>query len=245
MKSTMNRKSADYRREILIDSHIYPVILSDDQETLLAVKAAGGVSVGLVGKGQENKLWGVDYVIEADSADEVEDWYLERIVRRHLGLPWTIATTKRLIIREFTVEDAGNVLKETEEETAGDQVFYTPELLAAYIRSQYRFCEYGIWAVVRKEDGVLVGTAGVSPAGSSGEIPEGKDEESLELGYHIFRPYRRNGYATEACQAVIQYVKEELKCSLTAAVKPDNTGSVRLLEKLGISYYFADSGARI
>lgn len=37
-------------RKVLIDGVLYPVILSDEQETLLAAKAAGRVFVGLAEK---------------------------------------------------------------------------------------------------------------------------------------------------------------------------------------------------
>ena len=211
-------------RKVLVDGVLYPVILSDEQETLLAAKAAGRVFVGLAEKGGAARLWGAEYVAEAEPERErennqkdagrgaagtflgeeqtaedlirragVDDVYLERIVRRSLGLPWRICETERLLIREFTKEDGTRVLKEPEEETESDRVFYTPELLDAYIRHQYRFCEYGIWAVVRKSDGALVGTAGVSAGQeedgqkSAGEA-EGEEEAWLELGYHVFLP---------------------------------------------------------
>ena len=262
-------------RKVLVDGVLYPVILSDEQETLLAAKAAGRVFVGLAEKGGAARLWGVEYVAEAEPEWEsennqkdagrgaagtfvgeeqtaedlirragVDDVYLERIVRRSLGLPWRICETERLLIREFTKEDGTRVLMDTE----SDRVFYTPELLDAYIRHQYRFCEYGIWAVVRKSDGALVGTAGVS-AGQEEDgqksAGEGEEEAWLELGYHIFRPYRRRGYAREACEAVIAYAEQEFSCRIRAAVKPDNTASVRLLKKLGIPYYFVTEGSKI
>lgn len=268
-------------RKVLVDGVLYPVILSDEQETLLAAKAAGRVFVGLAEKGGAARLWGAEYVAEAEPEKEsgnnqedagrgasgrflgeeqaaedlirragIDDAYLERVVRRSLGLPWRICETERLLIREFTREDGARVFKEPEEETESDRVFYTPELLDAYIRHQYRFCEYGIWAVVRKSDGALVGTAGVSAGQeedgqkSAGEAA-GEEEEWLELGYHIFRPYRRRGYAREACEAVIAYAEQELSCRIRAAVKPDNIVSVRLLKKLGIPYYFVTEGSKI
>lgn len=268
-------------RKVLVDGVLYPVILSDEQETLLAAKAAGRVFVGLAEKGGAARLWGAEYVAEAEPEREsenkqedtgrgaagtflgeeqaaedlirragIDDAYLERIVRRSLGLPWRICETERLLIREFTKADGTRVLKEPEEETESDRVFYTPELLDAYIRHQYRFCEYGIWAIVRKSDGALVGTAGVSAGQeedgqkSAGEAA-GEEEAWLELGYHIFRPYRRRGYAREACEAVIAYAEQEFSCRIRAAVKPDNTASVRLLKKLGIPYYFVTEGSKI
>lgn len=266
-------------RKVLVDGVLYPVILSDEQETLLAAKAAGRVFVGVTEKGGAARLWGAEYVAEAEPEREnentpedsgireaggltgeaeaedllcragIDDAYLERIVRRSLGLPWRICETERLLIREFTMADGARVPAEPEEETESDKVFYTPELLDAYIRHQYRFCEYGIWALVRKSDGALVGTAGVAAGqeedGQSGAGEAAKSEEWLELGYHIFRPYRRRGYAGEACEAVIAYARQELSCRLRAAVKPDNTASVRLLKKLEIPYYFVTAGSKM
>ncbi len=174
----------------------------------------------------------------------IDDRYLERVLRRHLGLPWIICETERLLIREFTLADAELIPREPED-TDADAVFYTPELLDAYIRNQYRFCEHGIWAVVRKEDGVIVGMAGVTASATAGDCSAGggceTDSAALELGYHIFAPYRRRGYAEEACRAVLDWARQELDCPVYAKVKPDNLPSVRLLKKLGISYIWAEA----
>ena len=43
--------------------------------------------------------WCADTLItDVEDADEE---FLERIARRHLGLPWTICETERLILREI------------------------------------------------------------------------------------------------------------------------------------------------
>ena len=170
-------------------------------------------------------------------------------MRRHIGLPWIIAETDRLLIREFTPDDIAQMPEEpdawyTVEERAADKIFYDKDKVEAYIKSQYRFYEYGIWAVVRKADGVIVGKAGVTNLEESehGEfenktmLPD-ESAEYLELGYHIFRPYRRQGYAEEACRAVLNYAKEELACPVCARVAKENTASICLLEKLGVPYY--------
>lgn len=113
----------------------------------------------------------------------------------------------------------------TEEERTADRVFYDKDKLESYIKSQYRFYEYGIWAVVRKADDVIVGKAGVTNLEESEHsefgnktIPTEESAEYLELGYHIFRPYRRQGYAEEACRAILNYAKEELACPVCARV---------------------------
>lgn len=236
------------QHEVKIGGTSYVAVLSDDPETLSAAKAAGRVSVAILREScRENRAMETEYAVELpenpgeDYQERVLIPYLERVIRRHLNLPWNICETERMSIREFTEADAGRVPREPED-TQADAVFYTPELLEAYIKNQYRFYEYGVWALVRKEDGVIVGTAGLSQWEQPeavrvglGEPPE--PEFSLELGYHIFLPYRRQGYAEEACRAILSWAKEEYDCPVRAKVKPDNTASVRLLEKLGIPYW--------
>ena len=93
-------------REVTIAGQTYPVILSDENEALQAAKAAGRAIVGLWRENEEKQP--ADYssclylITNPEDADET---FLERVVRRHLALPWLIAETDRLIIREFSQDD--------------------------------------------------------------------------------------------------------------------------------------------
>lgn len=232
---------------IWVENKAYPVVVSDEREALLAAKAAGRVFVALypeeISEGEQGSeiLWDAEYLAAPDA---ICPEYLERIVRRHIGMPWIIAKTDRLTIREFTSDDITQMPEEsdvwyTEEERTADRIFYDKDKLESYIKSQYRFYEYGIWAVVRKADGMIVGKAGLTnPEEPVQKLSENKmtqeEEEYLELGYHIFRPYRRQGYAEEACRAILHYAKEELCCSVCARVAKENAASIRLLKKLGV-----------
>ena len=56
----------------------------------------------------------------------------------------------------------------------------------------------------------------------------------VELSYAIGRAYQRQGYATEACQAVIEYGFKEMGLSrLTNGVVPEIVASSRLCARLG------------
>lgn len=213
-------------REIIIDGQSYPVILSDEKEVLLAAKAAGRAFVAVLGDPGENggsrDFYFAPYAVE--QAEDADAAFLERVVRRHLGRPWIIARSERILLREFTLEDLPRVIRE-ETDTAEDQSFSDPERLAAYIRHQYGFYEYGMWAVIRKSDGALLGKAGVCDCRNH--------EGRLELGYHLFAPYRGHGYAREACRLILNYVKEQYGIPLCAFVKKENPTSIRLLEDLG------------
>jgi len=238
-------------RTVTIDGTEYGIVISDETEALLAAKAAGRAIIGLleaeeecviqeamdsVGarccqKREERDLSAASYLVE--SLDDVDELLVEQVVRRYLGLPWIIAETDRLIIREFQVEDAELVLRE-ETDTEADRIFYDSELLAEYIRCQYGFYEYGIWALIEKASGRLVGKAGLSNPEST-EV-EAEDQVVLELGYHIFQPYRRQGYAVEACQAILQYAGEQWDdCRIYAKIDASNEASICVAKACGFT----------
>lgn len=88
-----------------------------------------------------------------------------------------------------------------------------------YRKHQYRFAECGLWALERRADGVLVGKAGLTDG---------------ELGYHIYEPFRRQGYALEACRAIVKYGFETLELDkIRLCTKRSNTASRILAEKMG------------
>lgn len=80
------------------------------------------------------------------------------------------------------------------------------------------------------------GKAGVYQAKERETVRANGSDEELELGYHVFHPYRRQGYAEEACRAILDYAKNELDCPVCACVAGENTASVRLLRKLKVKY---------
>lgn len=217
---------------ILLDGTSHTVIVSDERSALLAAKAAGRAVIGVEGNGNQ---WTADiarYVIPCFGDASVE--LAQLALRRHLGLPWEIAVTERLIIREFVKTDGCHIPEE--EYSCEESIFRSQELLEHYIEKQYGFYEYGTWALTDRSNGLLIGMAGVSnprlPAKLdvlhqvAGSLPW------LELGYHIFRPFRRRGYALEAVKAVRDYTHEVLEARLCALVRPENLASRAVAESL-------------
>ncbi len=242
-------------RTVWLEGKPYTVVLSDEKEALLAARAAGRAVVGVEkccqadgepdsadpAMPEQHFFLPADYV--AGSPDDADERFLERVLRRHLGLPWIIAETRRLLIREFTVSDAADVVREDSDREA-DRIFYTPERLEAYIRHQYRFYEYGIWALIDKESGRLIGKAGVSAA-------EEGQKGGLELGYHIFTPYRGQGYAVEACRGILDMLRNACwfgdggGITVRARTHADNRASIRVLEKCGFAKISSDTAEQI
>ena len=60
-----------------------------------------------------------------------------------------------------------------------------------------------------------------------------KEDTPLELGYHIFTPWRRSGYAKEACREILNYGTGRLTGCICAVIAEGNTASIRLAESLG------------
>ena len=205
-------------KEVTVEGIRYPVTVSDDNEALLAAAAAGRAIIGIwdpsvrpLGAGFDACLY---LVCEMEAAD---DMLLEKAVRRQYGLPWIIAQTKRLLIREFTKDDP----LEAESADDGDGVFSDRARREDYIDNQYRFHECGIWALVLKKSGLIIGKAGITAG---------------ELGYHIYGPFRGRGYAFEACSAILGYAEEELGLRhVRIKTGEGNEASVRLAEALGFS----------
>lgn len=205
-------------KEVTVEGTRYPVTVSDDNEALLAAAAAGRAIIGIwdpsvrpLGAGFDACLY---LVCEMEAAD---DMLLEKAVRRQYGLPWIIAQTKRLLIREFTKDDP----LEAESDDDGDGVFSDRARREDYIDNQYRFHECGLWALVLKKSGLIIGKAGITAG---------------ELGYHIYGPFRGRGYAFEACSAILGYAEEELGLRhVRIKTGEGNEASVRLAEALGFS----------
>lgn len=205
-------------KEVTVEGIRYPVTVSDDNEALLAAAAAGRAIIGIwdpsvrpLGAGFDACLY---LVCEMEAAD---DMLLEKAVRRQYGLPWLIAQTKRLLIREFTKDDP----LEAQSADDGDGVFSDRARREDYIDNQYRFHECGLWALVLKKSGLIIGKAGITAG---------------QLGYHIYGPFRGRGYAFEACSAILGYAEEELGLRhVRIKTGEGNEASVRLAEALGFS----------
>ena len=201
---------------------------------------AEGPDAGETGASGASGLGTAEFAVE--HLEDADDEFLERVVRRKLGLPWKIYQTERLLIREIFADD----FEEIWENQIGSG-FETLEMLEAYTKEQYRFYGFGFWAVVERASGNLIGVAGLTiPREWKGEgdwyslmlpLLEGEEryfEEPLELGYHIFPPYRRKGYAKEACLAVLDYGRHQLGVfHYQAWIQRENTVSQRFAAQLG------------
>lgn len=86
----------------------------------------------------------------------------------------------------------------------------------------------GMYAIERKDTGELIGNAGLVRR-------EGLD--GPDIGYALLPAHVGQGLAEEAARAVMADAKQRLHLHrLLAIVNPDNTASIRLLQKLGFVF---------
>ena len=99
--------------------------------------------------------------------------------------------------------------------------------------------ELGFLAVVRKIDNQIMGLVALQLSVAywlrfEEEANAPFHPLIVELSYAIGREYQHQGYATEACRALIEYGFKEMRLSrLTNGVVPENVPSNRLCQKLG------------
>jgi RimJ/RimL family protein N-acetyltransferase len=90
--------------------------------------------------------------------------------------------------------------------------------------------ELGLWATVHKETGKFIGRCGLLPWTIDGQY-------DVEVAYTIAEEYWGQGLGSEAAQAILQYGFEKLNLSrLICLIDPDNTGSQKVAEKIGMTF---------
>ena len=84
-------------------------------------------------------------------------------------------------------------------------------------------CEVWLNWAVRRSDGEYVGWLQTTIRG-----------EVAIIGYDIFADHWRNGYAKEACTAMLRFLKSDCGVAMSRAiVDVENIASIKLLESLG------------
>lgn len=159
--------------------------------------------------------------------------------------------TERLILREYTLQDF-EAIYEILSDSETMQHYLQPfdeERTRNWIEwnlQNYKEYGFGLWAVVLKETGKLIGDCGITIQKIDGEyLPE--------IGYHIHKKYWRKGFGSEAAKAVRDWAfrNTEYDC-LYSYMKYTNIGSYSTAiangmkkmkeypdEKNGISYAYA------
>lgn len=204
--------------------------LTDSAPNAGMLAASGLLVIAWLHEGNRQSSFGkIRYAVE--EPQELAADFFDRIYRRYAEIPWNIAETDRCLIRETTPEDAeafASIYAEPAITEYTDpfcmEAHMERQYVKEYIEKVYDFYGYGVWTVVWKETGEVIGRVGFG------------QEEIPALGYMIALPWQGRGLAQEVCRAVLDLAKEELGFEeVQAMIHEKNLASIRVAEKLGFT----------
>lgn len=142
--------------------------------------------------------------------------------------------TERLIIRKFTPEDLPWIIEVRTQPVInkylGGTALQNPEMITQRLDFYFDCYEkhgFGLCAMHWKETGELFGWSGLQPLGDTGEI---------EVGYGMKHEFWGKGIGFECAKAWLDFgFKEKNLERIVAVASPENVGSWRIMEKLGMT----------
>jgi RimJ/RimL family protein N-acetyltransferase len=148
----------------------------------------------------------------------------------------TVLTTQRLTLRRLSQGDAEFIVELLNDPAflrfVGDKAVRNADDARRYILdgpvASYEQNGFGLWLVELKETRLAVGICGLLKRES---LPD------VDIGFAFLPAHRSQGYAFEAASAVLSYGGTEFGLKrIVAITDPDNAGSIRVLEKMGMRF---------
>ena len=139
--------------------------------------------------------------------------------------------TERLRLRAVTADDLDELVR-LHQDPLVTRFMGSPdrEWLARWLRSSDEEWEergHGRLVIVEKEGGGFLGRTG---------LKYWPQFEETEIGWALQAEARGKGYATEAARAVLNWASGRFDVPyFTAMIRPDNTASIAVAERLGMS----------
>jgi RimJ/RimL family protein N-acetyltransferase len=144
--------------------------------------------------------------------------------------------TERLTLREFSAQDADFILNLLNEpsfiQNIGDRGVRTLADAEGYLErgplASYAKHGFGLLAVSSNETGELMGMCGLIKRDTLDDV---------DIGYAFLPKFWSKGYAVEAALGVKEFARNIVKLNrIVAIVDPTNASSIRLLEKIGMTF---------
>ncbi|PTM60038.1 GNAT family N-acetyltransferase [Desmospora activa] len=144
-----------------------------------------------------------------------------------------ILETKRMILRQLTMDDVDNLLLIFRDPIAMEHYPSTKDVAETKSWIQwnlnlYANNGYGLWAAIDKKSGEFLGQVGLTPQ-------EVEQVIEIEIGYLFVRKFWGKRFATEGALACREYGFHELNRNrLISLPDPLNLASRRVAEKIGM-----------
>jgi [ribosomal protein S5]-alanine N-acetyltransferase len=102
--------------------------------------------------------------------------------------------------------------------------------IAWFVRARRRYPDYGLWAIIERESGALIGRAGLLRWTIDGR-------REIEIAYLLAKQYWRRGLGREIASALVRHGFDRLQLlRLIALIHPDNVASIRTAETAGLAF---------
>lgn len=142
-----------------------------------------------------------------------------------------IFETERLYLRKLTQDDFNDLceLLQDKDVMYAYEHDFTDRDVQGWLERQlnrYKTYEFGLWAIILKKTGEMVGQAGLTMQKCEGS-------EVLEIGYLLKKAYWHKGYASEAANGCKQYAFEKLEVNeVYSIIKVDNISSQKVAKNI-------------
>lgn len=144
--------------------------------------------------------------------------------------------TNRLLLRNISYDDRDFIYRQFSNDEVNRYLFDAEplvdingadEIIEYYVQPEPRFQHR--WVLVKKDDGVKIGTCGFHCWNNS--------KASCDIGYDLFPDFWGKGYMSEAIQAMIDFARSDMDIRyINACIYPDNRMSIRLAERFGFVF---------
>ena len=145
----------------------------------------------------------------------------------------TIMETERLVLRKMDQNDLPalkKILQDKEVMYAYEHAFSDEEVLL-WLENQlrrYREDGFGLWAVILKDTGEMIGQCGLT-------IQDWEGRKVTEIGYLFQKAFWHNGYATEAAAACREYAFKNLHLdAVYSIIRENNFASKQVAQRNGM-----------
>lgn len=224
----------------------YPCILVDcsEQNTqgLAFYKSLGFEKVGMSEKDSAGRDFPIVHL-------KVNKAILKKALERETSDPVAnafVCESEHVFLRPYTQADFAalhKIVSDKETMYAWGQGFskkQSQEWLDKQL-AHYQQYSFGIWAIIEKQSGAIIGNAGLNyeqiclePLENKAQKTKGESKKIVEIGYLLHRDFWGQGYGSEVARMCVKYGFETLGLEeVYCLIKEDNLSSIKVAQKLG------------
>jgi len=154
-----------------------------------------------------------------------------------------IIETARLQLRPFTLDDISEldkVFSDADVMKFSSAGVMSREAIEAFIHDMlksYQENGFGLWALIERRSGKLIGCCGLNPSDIENaiKVDPAHEQACIEIGYRLAKAYWGQGLASEAAKATLDYAFNNLQLKrIIAIIAKQHSASINVAKKVGM-----------